>query len=119
VSFLFYQEGCGDLKLDSDYNIAHTVKNLECGIDGDYVSSGAHDLCQDPQVVGPLSGSAYGLNLAPGSPAIDAGTTEGAPTVDFEGRPRDQHPDLGAYEWRTAEARILLPLIVHGDWRRQ
>jgi hypothetical protein len=112
VTFLFYQEGCGDLKLDSDYNIAHTVKNLECGIEGEYVASGAHDLCQDPQIAGPLSGSAYGLRLAPGSPAIDAGTTVGAPTVDFEGLPRDEHPDLGAHEWRAASASIFAPLVL-------
>jgi hypothetical protein len=112
VTFLFYQEGCGDLKLESDYNIADTVKNLECGVDGEYVSSGGHDLCQDPQVVGPLSGSAYGLKLAPGSPAIDAGTNEGAPTVDFEEVPRDEHPDMGAYEWKAPGAAAYLPVIL-------
>jgi hypothetical protein len=109
VTFLFYQEGCGDLRMDSDHNIAHTVKNLECGVAGEYVASGAHDLCQDPLLAGPLSGQSYGLRLTAGSPAIDAGTTEGAPAVDLEGYPRDAHPDLGAYEWHGAATWIDLP----------
>ena len=73
--------------------------------------SGAHDLCQDPLLAGPFSGQSYGMRLTPSSPAIDAGTTEGAPPVDFEGYPRDEHPDLGAYEWRAPAAWIYLPLL--------
>jgi myo-inositol-hexaphosphate 3-phosphohydrolase len=38
------------------------------------------------------------LRLAPTSPCRDAGTTEGAPTHDITGRPRDARPDIGAYE---------------------
>ena len=38
------------------------------------------------------------LRLAAGSPAIDAGSAEGAPTDDVEGTPRDDLPDVGAYE---------------------
>jgi hypothetical protein len=112
VTFLFYQEGCGDLKLDSDYNIVHSAKNIACGASGEYVNSGAHDLCQDPLLAGPLSGAAYGLKLTAASPAIDAGTPDGAPAVDFEGLPRDAVPDLGAYEWRalTVTATVYLPL---------
>ncbi|MBC8449578.1 MAG: DUF1565 domain-containing protein [Chloroflexi bacterium] len=101
ITFLFYQEGCGGLHMDSDYNVAHTVKNLQCGVNGNYVNSGVHDLCQDPQLNGPFSGSSYGLRLTAGSPAIDAGTAVGAPSVDFEGRPRDALPDMGAYEYRS------------------
>jgi hypothetical protein len=115
VTFLFYQEDCGDLKMDSDYDIAYTVKNLECGIDGEYVTSGAHDLCRDPLLTGPLSGMAYSLRLTPGSPAIDAGTTQGAPPVDLEGHPRDSQPDMGAYEWRAASGWIFLPLTLCVD----
>jgi hypothetical protein len=112
VTFLFYQEGCADLRLVSDYNIVHNVKNIECGAGGDYVSSGSHDLCQDPLLTGPLAGTAYGLKLTAASPAIDAGTSQGAPAVDFEGRPRDDHPDLGAYEWRAASGWFFVPLIL-------
>lgn len=45
VTYLFYQEGCGALKLNSDYNIAVNVKNIECGFNGDFTVSGSHDVC--------------------------------------------------------------------------
>jgi hypothetical protein len=120
VTFLFYQEGCDDLKLDSDFNIAAGVKNLECGTDGEYVNSGPHDLCQDPLVAGPLSGLAYGLTLTAGSPAIDSGDDAICPAVDYDGlaRPVDGNGDgvaacdRGAYEWRKAASRLYLPLVI-------
>ena len=33
-----------------------------------------------------------------GSPAIDAGTSDGAPSIDRRGRTRTGAPDVGAYE---------------------
>jgi hypothetical protein len=122
VTFLFYQEDCAGLKMNSDHNIAHIVKNLDCGVDGEYVFSGAHDLCQDPRVVGPLSGDAYGLELAPGSPAIDAAIGSICPATDILGlaRPVDGNGDgnavcdMGAYEWRAPAASAYLPLSVRG-----
>jgi parallel beta-helix repeat protein len=39
------------------------------------------------------------LSLAPGSPAIDAGNPDRATTHDIEGTPRDDQPDVGAYEF--------------------
>jgi hypothetical protein len=38
------------------------------------------------------------IALLPGSPAIDAGTTVGAPATDQRGFPRLDTPDIGAYE---------------------
>ena len=38
------------------------------------------------------------LHLQAGSPAVNAGSAEGAPGNDIEGRPRDAQPDMGAYE---------------------
>jgi hypothetical protein len=40
------------------------------------------------------------VHLAANSACIDAGTPEGAPPDDFEGDPRDDHPDVGADEWK-------------------
>jgi hypothetical protein len=37
-------------------------------------------------------------HLQAGSPAVNAGATDGAPTDDFIGRRRDAQPDIGAYE---------------------
>jgi hypothetical protein len=123
ISFLFYQEGCLDLKLDSDYNISYRVKNVDCGVDGDYVDSGAHDLCQDPELTGPLFGQAYGMALAAGSPAIDAGDDAVCPAIDYRGwrRPVDGDGDgdavcdMGAYEWREPAVRVYLPLVARVD----
>jgi hypothetical protein len=106
ITFLFYQEGCASLKLDSDYNIIHAAKNIECQVAGDYTASGAHDLCSDPLLAGPLSGREYGLIPGPGSPAIDAGDDSVCPPVDVLGtrRPTDGNGDghamcdIGAYE---------------------
>jgi hypothetical protein len=39
-----------------------------------------------------------GLWLLEGSPCINAGTADGAPINDILGNPRDQVPDIGAYE---------------------
>ncbi len=43
------------------------------------------------------------LHLVPGSPALDAGDPEGAPTVDADGiaRPQGSGVDVGAYEYVT------------------
>ncbi len=106
ITFLFYQEACSNLQLDSDYNIIHNAKNVDCGVIGDYSSSGAHDSCQDPLLSGPLSGMEYGMVPGPGSPAIDAGEDSACPPVDILGAPRPADGngdgnaacDIGAYE---------------------
>jgi hypothetical protein len=102
ITFFFYQEGCDDLRLDSDYNIAFNVKNIECRVTGDYTISGIHDLCQDPQLTGPLSGLSYGMTLMPDSPAIDTGDNTVCPPDDYLGNPRPADAnavcDRGAYE---------------------
>jgi hypothetical protein len=64
----------------------------------DIVGLGTANLYGDPLFVSPAWGTEGDYHLQAGSPAIDVGTTEGAPTVDLEGSPRDAEPDLGAYE---------------------
>jgi len=39
------------------------------------------------------------LRLAPASPAIDAGNPEGGTSHDILGSPRDEQPDVGAFEY--------------------
>ena len=43
----------------------------------------------------------HDFHLRPGSPCIDTGTANGAPTTDFDGNPRPagSAPDIGAYEY--------------------
>ena len=106
VTFFFYQEDCGGLKLDSDYNIAFSVKNIECGVDGDFTVSGSHDLCQEPRLSGPLTGSVYGMTPIPDSPAVDTGDNTVCSPDDYLGNPRPVDGngdgsavcDRGAYE---------------------
>jgi hypothetical protein len=65
-----------------------------------------------PNGVGPdyaAEWMSYDYRLLPGSPAIDAGTPIGVPTTDIEGTPRDDIPDMGAYEFEWAY-HIFLPL---------
>jgi hypothetical protein len=122
TTFLFYQEGCAGLALDSDHNVIHRVKNVTCGSEGDHVRSGPNDLCRDPRLAGPLSGMAYGLTLTPDSPAIDAADDAYCPEVDILGarRPVDgdgdgvARCDMGAYEWREPTAWAYLPVVMTG-----
>lgn len=106
TTFLFYQEGCVALRLDSDYNALHQVKNVACGAEGDYAVSGAHDICGDPLLAGPFAGWEYGMMPGAGSPVVDAGSHSLCPPVDVQGtrRPIDGNGDglaecdMGAYE---------------------
>ena len=61
---------------------------------------GGHNLCG--LIPGWLDASidSFDAHLLPGSPAIDAGTNEGAPADDITGQARDVQPDIGAYEFK-------------------
>jgi hypothetical protein len=61
------------------------------GVDGNIDS--------DPAFVDAAGGD---YRLAAGSPAIDAGTTTGAPTYAIDGARRDSQPDIGAFEYGAA-----------------
>jgi len=54
-------------------------------------------------------------HLQAGSPAIDAGTSEGAPATDIEGhgRPCGKGVDIGAYEFGRCPANF--PKFIRGD----
>jgi hypothetical protein len=44
------------------------------------------------------------------SPAVDAGTPQGAPAWDILGRPRDTAPDIGAYEYVIFD--VYMPIVI-------
>jgi hypothetical protein len=125
ITFLFYQEGCASLQLGSDHNAIYNAKNVECGVNGTYVDSGSHDICGDPLLAGPFTGTTYGMMLTSSSPAIDAGDDAVCPAVDYLGRTRpvdgdgdgDAVCDIGAYEWGAPEITptsgpLYLPVIL-------
>jgi hypothetical protein len=64
---------------------------------------------QSPNVAGLASngGLTQTMALQAGSPAIDKGTTAGAPPTDQRGVPRDVAVDIGAYEVRLAFNMIV------------
>lgn len=80
--------------LDIDYSVINEVKDDLC--------PGPNDICRLPPGLVNSSIDAFDAHLLSNSPAIDAGTTSGAPADDFDGRPRDAQPDIGAYEFATA-----------------
>ncbi len=60
--------------------------------------AGDHVSCDVSPGLVNSSVDAFDAHLVQGSQAINAGTAVGAPTDDFDGRPRDTQPDIGAYE---------------------
>jgi hypothetical protein len=62
---------------------------------------GAHNLCNVLSDLMNIGIDTFDAHLLPGSPAINAGTTSGAPLNDFDGRLRDSQPDIGAYEYES------------------
>jgi hypothetical protein len=91
---LAYQETFPHDPFDIDYSMINGVKDDAC--------PGAHAICGVPPGLVNASIDAFDAHLLPTSPAINAGTTDGAPRDDFDGRPRDARPDIGAYEWQQS-----------------
>ncbi len=74
--------------------LAGTLASFSC-IEGGYEGEG--NIAEDPLFTNPAAGD---YRLLPGSPCIDAGTLEGAPTTDLLGipRPLGAGVDMGPYE---------------------
>jgi hypothetical protein len=106
VTFAFYQEDCGRLRMDSDFNLISRTKDFECGADGALFSSGMHDHCSDLQLAAVLPELAQGIPVSLHNQVVDAGDNAVCPPDDLEGNMRPQDGDhdgtaicdLGAYE---------------------
>ncbi|TAK37318.1 MAG: hypothetical protein EPO30_10860 [Lysobacteraceae bacterium] len=88
---LIYQETFPANPFDMDYSIITNVKDNLC--------PGSNDLCGVSPGLVNTGIDTFDAHLQSGSPAINAGTTGGAPADDFDARLRDAQPDIGAYEW--------------------
>ncbi len=75
-----------------------------------FTGQGTEDVTADPLFVAGWPN--VNLHLQVGSPAVNAGSAAGAPSNDAEGLPRDDHPDIGAYERWIPTAWVHLPLTV-------
>jgi hypothetical protein len=62
-----------------------------------FLGQGTGSLVLDPQFI--FGWPDVDLQLRPSSPAINAGAPELAPDVDILSNPRDDQPDIGAYEY--------------------
>ncbi len=91
--------------------LAHGNQTYTCTNIG---TLGPGNSCGDPLFVRPAWGEAGDYHLQAGSPAINTGTSEGAPTVDLEGNLRDAQPDRGAYEVWQPTSWLYLPLLLSG-----
>ncbi|MCX5977563.1 MAG: right-handed parallel beta-helix repeat-containing protein, partial [Coprothermobacterota bacterium] len=72
----------------------YTANEIESG------DLGEENLSRDPRFLGPAWGVEGDYHLAADSPALDAGTSQGAAAEDLEGtsRPQGSGYDMGAYE---------------------
>jgi len=72
----------------------YTASQIESG------ELGPGNISRDPLFISPAWGTTGDYHLQEGSPAIDHGTSTGAPSVDLEYKPRPQGAeyDIGAYE---------------------
>ena len=89
------RDGNGDSQLTFSYTNLEQANVLYSCIKGGYPGTG--NISQDPLFLDGESGS---LQLQSGSPCLDAGLSDGAPTTDLLGHPRPSGNgvDMGAYE---------------------
>jgi hypothetical protein len=100
---LAYQETFSSDPFDIDYSISTGTKST-CPV-------GAHDICGSPGIQNATL-SSFDAHLTAGSAAINAGTSSGAPTVDYDGNLRSGAPDIGAYEYGASPPPTLPSLSI-------
>lgn len=109
---LYYSRADGEITAefvsgrDSDF----TRSEIAGGTWTTFTGQGQGDVTDDPLFVSGWSG--VDLHLQENSPAVNTGSAVGAPSDDLEGRPRDTHPDMGAYERWEPVAWVYLPLVL-------
>jgi hypothetical protein len=74
-------------------------------------SIGPTNRCADPLFIRPAWGESGDYHLQADSPAINQGTSQGAPSNDLDHHPRDAAPDIGAYEFWQPTSWQFLPVL--------
>lgn len=69
-------------------------------------TAGVGNISEDPMFVDAI---ARNFRLRKNSPCIDAGTVDGAPPDDLRDNPRDDMPDMGAFEFIPPD--VFLPVV--------
>ena len=77
------------------FSISYSIVD---GVKDDACPPGTNLCGVDPEVLND-DADAFDAHLASTSPAIDAGASAGTPAIDYDGKPRDATPDIGAYEY--------------------
>jgi len=120
IGLAFEQSGVRNYR--GDYNLFHndnpdraiavaytdefTLDQVESGAWRTYSGQDAHSLVSRSKTDVFIDPAKPDLRLKQASPAVDRGTAEGAPTVDFNGNPRPAGNgiDIGAYEYSRASS---------------
>lgn len=120
IGLAFEQVGISNYR--GDYNLFHndnTARAVAAGYENEFtlseVGSGvwtshsgqdAHSRISSDLSSVFMDAAGYDLHLSAGSPAVDGGTSSGAPSEDFEGnsRPAGAAHDIGAYEYTGSVA---------------
>lgn len=124
-------EQTGTANYLGDYNIFHnddaeraivvgyedefSLSQISAGDWTTYSSQDQHSLVSfEPETELFIDPSSWNLHLQEGSIAIDAGTSEDAPSVDYDGadRPQGEGYDIGAYEIPEFSSIIVMFMIL-------
>ena len=76
--------------VDFDFNLVWQTKGDPC--------PGVSSVCEQNPLLVNGDVDFFDGHLMPTSPAVDAGTANGAPPRDLDGNERDDQPDIGAFE---------------------
>ncbi|MBC8233442.1 right-handed parallel beta-helix repeat-containing protein [bacterium] len=115
INCILWGDAPQEIYFESSYpnGIVVSYSDVQGGKDGivsehpdDIIDWGEGNIDADPSFVD-AGNDDYHLN--PDSPCIDAGTPDGVSDDDLEGNPRDEFPDMGAYEYQGISIRIISP----------
>ena len=109
--YAIYDNGTGSLGTNNVFsnNILYGNYLNSCSLTNG--NSCVNTIVKDPKFVNYQSDGSGDYHLTSRSPAIDAGTTVGAPSIDYDGnyRPYGKTYDIGAYEYGSSPATTATP----------